>query len=200
MTAKNPQTTNSALVIETQAEFDKAQSELAFLEEKHSEVSAEDIDAYLARMADLSNAITVYECLSNLKAVEIDIKNNAESFDGMRLYAIGYLFWDVLIGERPECIKAQINTLNQLYAQTEIDIRTGIKFLKQMPNSKQGFKIAKDSDITPQQLIKAGFVMCDFKFYPSSFEEVKNHLSKDFVVCDESTSTQAVFGFYHYPF
>ncbi|WP_455292657.1 hypothetical protein [Vibrio parahaemolyticus] len=163
MTAKNPQTTNVVLVIETQAEFDKAQSELTFLEEKHSEVSA-------------------------------------EGFDGMRLYAIGYLFWNVLIGERPECIKAQINTLNQLYAQTEIDIRTGIKFLKQMPNSKQGFKIAKDSDITPPQLIKAGFVMCDFKFYPSSFEEVKNHLSKDFIVCDESTSTQAVFGFYHYPF
>ncbi len=142
----------------------------------------------------------VYECLSNLKAVEIDIKDNAESFDGMRLYAIGYLFWNVLIGERPECIKAQINTLNQLYAQTEIDIRTGIKFLKQMSSTKQGFKIAKDSDITPQQLIEAGFVMCDFKFYPSSFEEVKNHLSKDFIVCDESTPTQAVFGFYYYPF
>lgn len=200
MTAKNPQATNPALVIETQAEFDKAQSELAFLEERRSEVGAEDIDAYLARMSDLLKAIAVYECLINLKAVEADIKTNAQSFDSMNLSAIGYLFWHVLIGERPERIKAQINTLTQLYAQTEADIKAGIRCLKQTPNNNKGFKIAKDSDITPQQLIEAGFVMCDFKFYPSNFEEVKNCLSNDFVVCDESTPTQAVFGFYHYPF
>ncbi|HHY0497210.1 hypothetical protein JL857_20790 [Vibrio parahaemolyticus] len=200
MTTQNPQATNPALVIETQAEFDKAQSELAFLEERRSEVGAEDIDAYLARMTELLNAIAVYECLINLKAVEADIKTNGQSFESMNLYAIGYLFWNVLIGERPECIKAQINTLNQLYAQTEADIRTGIKFLKQIPNNNQGFKIAKGSDITPQQLIEAGFVMCGFKFYPSGFEDVKKCLWRDFVVCDESTPTQAVFGFYHYPF
>lgn len=71
---------------------------------------------------------------------------------------------------------------------------------QQTTKSSQGFKVAKDSDITPQQLIEAGFVMRDFKFYPSDFEEVKKRLMEDFIVFDESTSNQAVFSFHYYPF
>ncbi|HHP0488713.1 TPA: hypothetical protein ACRZ4F_005484 [Vibrio harveyi] len=63
-----------------------------------------------------------------------------------------------------------------------------------------GFTVAQNSNITPEQLKAAGFTMRDFKFYPSDFEEVKKRLCNDFIVCDESTPTQAVFGFYHYPF
>ncbi|HBC3544409.1 TPA: hypothetical protein KD020_003751 [Vibrio parahaemolyticus] len=57
----SPPKNDSSLVLRTSEEYRRAKSELAFLEEKHSEVSASDMEAYLDDMTRLFTAIRHYE-------------------------------------------------------------------------------------------------------------------------------------------
>ncbi|WP_051867674.1 hypothetical protein [Vibrio sp. ER1A] len=75
--------------------------------------------------------------------------------------------------------------------------------------TEPGFTIAKDSNITPQELAQSGFVMKDFKFYPSDFSEVKKRvefhlkngtLNDSFVILDVSASNERVYSFDRCPF
>ncbi|MCW8349171.1 hypothetical protein MD535_24600 [Vibrio sp. ZSDZ65] len=75
--------------------------------------------------------------------------------------------------------------------------------------TEPGFTIAKDSNITPQELAQSGFVMKDFKFYPSNFSEVKKRvelhvkngtLNDSFVILDVSTSNKRIYSFDRCPF
>ncbi len=62
------------------------------------------------------------------------------------------------------------------------------------------FSVARGSKISPRELAAAGFTMQEGKFYPATFEEVKQRLSDDFIVTDESTPLKTVFGFYAWPY
>lgn len=62
------------------------------------------------------------------------------------------------------------------------------------------FSVARGSVISPRELAAAGFIMCGGKFYPATFEEVKQRLGDRFIVNDESTPLETVFGFYACPY
>ncbi|HHP0472859.1 TPA: hypothetical protein ACRZ6V_005334 [Vibrio harveyi] len=59
-------------------------------------------------------------------------------------------------------------------------------------NKDEFFSVAKGSSVTPQDLKAAGFEMNNFRFYPSSFEEVTKRL-KGFWVTNESTVFKNVY-------
>ncbi|HHY0497205.1 hypothetical protein JL857_20815 [Vibrio parahaemolyticus] len=66
-------------------------------------------------------------------------------------------------------------------------------------NQSKGFKIASDSQITPAELVKAGFTMKDFRFHPAvSLDELKRAFP-DFWV-SESSPTCFTFQFDRLPF
>lgn len=58
---ESPPTNDSSLVLRTEYEYQQAKKELAYLEENFSEVSAPQLDDFYERMADLYQAIDVYE-------------------------------------------------------------------------------------------------------------------------------------------
>ena len=62
------------------------------------------------------------------------------------------------------------------------------------------FSVARGSDISPRELAAAGFTMQEGKFCPANFEEVKQRLGDRFIVNDESTPLETVFGFYAWPY
>ena len=73
----------------------------------------------------------------------------------------------------------------------------------------KGFIVAKNSDIRPEDLAKAGFTMREGRFFPASLEEVRQRirqhysdgtLKNSFIVTDESTTHQTIYRFESCPF
>ncbi|AIW17413.1 hypothetical protein VITU102760_24445 [Vibrio tubiashii] len=73
----------------------------------------------------------------------------------------------------------------------------------------KGFSVAKNSDIRPSDLAKAGFTMLNLRFFPSDLEQVREQiqqrfcdgsLNSNFIVTDESTIHQAIYRFDSCPF
>ncbi|KFA99522.1 hypothetical protein [Vibrio sp. ER1A] len=64
---------------------------------------------------------------------------------------------------------------------------------------RQGFRVARGSNILPEHFKAAGFTMHDFEFYPSSLIEVKARLPQ-FVILDLSTPTERIYSFDRCPF
>ncbi|MGX9523002.1 hypothetical protein ACWX0P_30210 [Vibrio mediterranei] len=71
-----------SLVLRSEHDYEQAKSELAFLEEKYSEVSANDLEAFHQRMSELATAISSYEgkVITSIKLIYDPLKYNTALF------------------------------------------------------------------------------------------------------------------------
>jgi hypothetical protein len=71
-----------SLVLRSEHDYEQAKSELAFLEEKYSEVSANDLEAFHQRMSELATAISSYEgkVTTSIKLIDDPLKYNTALF------------------------------------------------------------------------------------------------------------------------
>ncbi|KFA99512.1 hypothetical protein [Vibrio sp. ER1A] len=71
-----------SLVLRSEHDYEQAKSELAFLEEKYSEVSANDLEAFHQRMSELATAISSYEgkVTTSIKLIDGPLKYNTALF------------------------------------------------------------------------------------------------------------------------
>ncbi|MGR5096742.1 hypothetical protein [Vibrio maritimus] len=78
----SPPKNDISLVLRSERDYEQAKSELAFLEEKYSEVSANDLEAFHQRMSELATAISSYEgkVTTSIKLIDDPLKYNATLF------------------------------------------------------------------------------------------------------------------------
>ncbi|NOI26793.1 hypothetical protein, partial [Vibrio mediterranei] len=78
----SPPKNDISLVLRSERDYEQAKSERAFLEEKYSEVSASDLDAFRLRMSELATAILSYEgkVTTSIKLIDDPLKYNTALF------------------------------------------------------------------------------------------------------------------------